>query len=1213
MLHILQSTFLRKTLLLTMIMVTVQLARAQHAVLHQSVGIVSDSAMSKLQGSGLTHTNSSQMLAAAPIFTVTPTLQRNYSSVRTFKKSGIKTATQVNQVGLTAAEVNESIAYTDGLGRGIQSVVVQGSPSGKDIIQAAEYDHAGRQARQYLPYTSSGTPGSFRALSLAGSNGYSNSEQYTFYQQSNQNYKTTAYPYAETVLEPTVFNRQEQGAPGAAWQPVNASIPTSGHTDKVDTDLSSSADAIKKWKITGNTILVDNSGFLVGLIKQSQKDANWTAGKAGTKETFTDLGGRVIAEKNYFSETAASVTYYVYDENITSRLRYVLAASIVSNTFKEGDTTFNRHVYAYHYNDMGLVVESKFPGKGWSYVVYNKKGQPVLTQDSVQRTRQEWNFVKYDAFGRIIFSGRYQNAGTRGTVQTLVDAVNVLWEKRDKATANGYTNVAFPLASQIAEVYTTNYYDDYDLPTSCPFKIMPTGCSPIADGLQTATLVKVLGGTTNLWTVSYYDQEGLPTFVKSQNNLGGTDELVSTYLFSGEVESVQRTSIASGVTTTVKESYEYDHMGRLLTTRQKINNQSEIILSSLVYNELGQLTAKKLHSIDGGVNFLQTIAYRFNERGWTTAINDANIASTGNTKFGLELKYEDALKKQYNGNIGQSKWKVARIAASPQMSYDFEYDKVNRLVGAVSSTGGAKNGNYNEYVRYDQLGNIVSLGRNALVSGAKQQIDSLKYTYDYNRHVRIDDISTSAAAAKNLGFKELKQQAIEYVYDGDGRVISDANSGTTISYNVVNMPSEIKFGTTSTINYTYNVLGEKLEKKFTSGSSVIKTAYNAGIQYTGLNTSPLQLQFIQTSEGRARYNGSVFIYEYDLTDHLGNVRATITADPADITQRTAKVIQENSYYPFGMVMPGADLAFVSGDKNNYLYNGKELQEELGQYDYGARFYDPAIGRWNVPDPLAENHYDLSPYHYVMGNPMLYIDPLGLDTAQVYGYIYNGDGLFKAQSAYEFLKNKAKRDSDFSEAFNSINSNGSNKRPLTPEELLAKRKAEEDRLRRIEYDAKRHNYGKGQTDLHDYSQTGRKISGGVLAVSKPLNDAFNNATKYSSAKPGQMTLVTFQKKVLGIKIHQPLFEMEVTKAGKWGTGLKVGSKAIGYGSILLAGRDMQVNGFTTSNMLDATMSGLAVSGYGTGVAAGYFLLNSGSILYDGKDIGQRYDELVNKYR
>jgi predicted RNA methylase len=41
-------------------------------------------------------------------------------------------------------------------------------------------------------------------------------------------------------------------------------------------------------------------------------------------------------------------------------------------------------------------------------------------------------------------------------------------------------------------------------------------------------------------------------------------------------------------------------------------------------------------------------------------------------------------------------------------------------------------------------------------------------------------------------------------------------------------------------------------------------------------------------------------------------------DAADVTQRTAKVIQENSYYPFGMVMRGADLSFVSRDKNNYL-------------------------------------------------------------------------------------------------------------------------------------------------------------------------------------------------------------------------------------------------------------------------------------------------------
>ena len=65
--------------------------------------------------------------------------------------------------------------------------------------------------------------------------------------------------------------------------------------------------------------------------------------------------------------------------------------------------------------------------------------------------------------------------------------------------------------------------------------------------------------------------------------------------------------------------------------------------------------------------------------------------------------------------------------------------------------------------------------------------------------------------------------------------------------------------------------------------------------------------------------------------------------------------------------------------NNNLYNGKELQPDydLQWYDYGARFYDPQLGRFHTVDPLAEDYNNQSHYLYAFNNPIRYIDYMGL--------------------------------------------------------------------------------------------------------------------------------------------------------------------------------------------------------------------------------------------
>ncbi|SUJ22150.1 RHS repeat-associated core domain [Sphingobacterium spiritivorum] len=263
------------------------------------------------------------------------------------------------------------------------------------------------------------------------------------------------------------------------------------------------------------------------------------------------------------------------------------------------------------------------------------------------------------------------------------------------------------------------------------------------------------------------------------------------------------------------------------------------------------------------------------------------------------------------------------------------------------TNGSSPTSGMSEILNYDDMGNITNLTRDG---------SGISYSYTGNRLYTVSGGINGS-----------------YSYDENGNAKTD-RMGMNLSYNHLNLPRQVTGGG-NTITYLYDAGGNKLRK---TANTTGQRDYAGGIEYqNGV------IELIHTAEGIAyRNTNGTYTYRYNLTDHLGNVRATIYRNPGT---NAVEVLQRDDYYPFGLQKSPNP---VYGN-NKYLYNGKEKQEELGgQLDYGARFYDPVIGRWNVMDPLAEKYYPYSAYNYALNDPIGKLDPNGMWVATADGWSTN---------------------------------------------------------------------------------------------------------------------------------------------------------------------------------------------------------------------------------
>jgi RHS repeat-associated protein len=917
-------------------------------------------------------------LDCSPLASV-PSANQNYIATYIPRQAYI----DVNNLSSGAmCTVMQTIQYFDGIGRPLQTIYTKASPTGKDIIQPFAYDQFGRESVKYLSYTSSsGVPGSYRPNALADQNGlYSGSEQSAFYnppgssgEQLSTGIARIPTPYAATAFELSPLSRViEQGAPGDPWQLAgtnNASGVPSGHTIKIEYATNDAPDLVtgngywaKQFAVdinptTGVRSLIDQGAYGPNKLTVTvTKDENWTSGKLGTNEDYKDLDGRIVLKRTFNNNNGTPEilsTYYLYDD--FGNLCYVLppkaeADGITSNT-PITQSLLDNLCYQYTYDEKNRQISKKLPGADPEYTIYNILDQVVATQDGKQRINNQWTITKYDKLGRTVIVGLWSSSMTPTDLKTNVDAQTVQWEIKDNNQPFGYT-VTNTYPNTVTTMLSVKYYDDYNI-LNLPSQYQST-LNPLimTRGLLTANLTNVLATNDMLWEVYYYDNKARVIKSYQQHYLGGVVDsrnynlISTTYDFTGNVTELkqQQFTIANTNTepVTIDNMYFYDHFGRKRQTSNLITSNgvygSNVILSQDNYNELGQEYIKGLYSENNAVNFLDVLTNRYNERGWLRT----STSSTGN--FNLDLRYNtpnSGISQQWNGNISEMIYNVTQGASPGLRDFSYTYDALNRLTTATST------GNQlDESITYDKMGNIVTLNRGG-AQGA-----NLSYFYSNNNQ------SNQLSVVKNNGQTVFRT----YTYDQNGNAKSDGVN-QSIDYNLLNLPKTVTNSSNNNIvaTYTYSADGVKLRN---SGSDGIWDYVNGVVYHNGA------IEFIQVDQGRATINGNTFAYQFDLKDHLGNVRATFYKDP---TTRTASVIQESEYYSFGLQY---DLLHNS---NRYLYNGKEIQTDLtNQYDYGARFYDPIIARWGTRDVLAEKYYTLSPYNYVSNNPTTNLDPDGRD-------------------------------------------------------------------------------------------------------------------------------------------------------------------------------------------------------------------------------------------
>ena len=513
----------------------------------------------------------------------------------------------------------------------------------------------------------------------------------------------------------------------------------------------------------------------------------------------------------------------------------------------------------------------------------------------------------------------------------------------------------------------------------------------------------ILGGTESADTYYIYDYRGNLSFVLPPNYQDEEDlELyVYQYKYDGRGNCIWKK--LPGCEPIIMKYYRGHHLAFMQDGNLRKQGQW---LFSQYYGKKGRVVQSHSSNLLGGWE------HTYSSYTYAGSLQQTKHVHTTNGKQDVVEEYDYAydhvgrlVKTTYCVN-GSDKRELSvvdydnygRILLENIMGKDevlYDYNAQNMLTDSGYNESDRQNdgqGNYDESLSYDKMGNVQSLLRSGLLDdGSYGLIDNLSYNYHGNQLLKVDDAAVGPYYQGAFHFVDGADEAVEYEYDANGNLVRDLNKGIiSISYDLNNQPRKIEYSDGRNVSYLYDAEGSKLSVSYNltamssaqpqmpvmQSSDVASANVSNGqktIDYCGNIIYDGDETMILNDVGYALYDkDNNLSFHYYLKDHLGNNRVVVSEN--------GEIEQVNDYYPTGALMASSK----GGDTQRFKFNGKELDRTngLNWYDYGARNYDAEIVVWKGVDKMADKNVTTSLYGYCNSNPIRYIDPLGTDTVDL---------------------------------------------------------------------------------------------------------------------------------------------------------------------------------------------------------------------------------------